>query len=266
MRKNWIAWMLFAVYAASYFAINVLGVDRQYSVLLLIVFSFVVSLYLLVKNGFSSKKGIVISGLLTVIYVVSKTYSMNLFVVFQSVNVFLSSVVSCKVMEMYPSKSLRWLKSTKRSQVIVSVLIGLVTGVIWGVINIFLMKSSGNPVNRGSVIKSFIESLNPAVFEEVTCRTLFGALVLSLNKGFLSTKFSKFTCWFMMIVPHVIPHMVFSLENGLIIGIVEWIVILLLYVLVFGILFTALQKKRDITSAMVAHGVVDFIRFVIFSA
>jgi membrane protease YdiL (CAAX protease family) len=37
-----------------------------------------------------------------------------------------------------------------------------------------------------------------------------------------------------------------------------------LYIAVFGFIFAFLQKKRDITSAMIAHGIVDWIRFCIF--
>jgi membrane protease YdiL (CAAX protease family) len=33
---------------------------------------------------------------------------------------------------------------------------------------------------------------------------------------------------------------------------------------VFGFIFAFLQKKRDVMSAMIAHGVVDWIRFCIF--
>ena len=49
-----------------------------------------------------------------------------------------------------------------------------------------------------------------------------------------------------------------------VISIVSFLISLVLYIVVFGYLFAFLQKKRDILSAMIAHGVVDWIRFCIF--
>lgn len=74
----------------------------------------------------------------------------------------------------------------------------------------------------------------------------------------------SFTVWFMMIVPHILPHILFNTANGVINSIVSFLISLVLYIVVFGYLFAFLQKKRDIMSAMVAHGVVDWIRFCIF--
>ena len=57
--------------------------------------------------------------------------------------------------------------------------------------------------------------------------------------------------WFMMCVPHTVAH-------GY--GILETILLCIL----FGLPFAVLQRKRDVTSAMVSHGVVDAVRFTIF--
>jgi hypothetical protein len=43
-------------------------------------------------------------------------------------------------------------------------------------------------------------------------------------------------------------------EKGGVTGSITW-------GLLFGLHFAYLQWKRDVTSAMIAHGVVDFIRF-----
>ena len=74
----------------------------------------------------------------------------------------------------------------------------------------------------------------------------------------------SFTVWFMMIVPHILPHILFNTSNGVINSIVSFLISLVLYIVVFGAIFAFLQKKRDIMSALVAHGVVDWIRFCIF--
>ena len=74
----------------------------------------------------------------------------------------------------------------------------------------------------------------------------------------------SFTFWFMMIVPHILPHILFNTANGIFESIVSFLISLVLYIVVFGYLFAFLQRKRDIMSAMIAHGVVDWIRFCIF--
>ena len=62
--------------------------------------------------------------------------------------------------------------------------------------------------------------------------------------------FQKFTMYFMACVPHAAVH-------GY--PIKETIVLCVL----FGLPFTILQKKRDITSAMISHGLVDAVRFMV---
>ena len=99
--------------------------------------------------------------------------------------------------------------------------------------------------------------------EEIALRSTFYAFCLDAAKGSLTSKTQKFTSWFMMIVPHIIPHILFDISLG-IEGIIQWIIIMILYILVFGLLFAILQRKRDIASAMIVHGIVDFIRFVLF--
>jgi len=62
----------------------------------------------------------------------------------------------------------------------------------------------------------------------------------------------------MMIMPHVMVHTpdVF-INHGLISGIINN----LLLALLFGLPFSLLQRKQDLTSAIIAHGVVVLIRF-----
>jgi hypothetical protein len=60
----------------------------------------------------------------------------------------------------------------------------------------------------------------------------------------------SFTMYFMMSMPHTMAH-------GF--GLYSTIQLCLL----FGIPFALLQRKRDITSAMVSHGLVDAVRFTL---
>ena len=56
--------------------------------------------------------------------------------------------------------------------------------------------------------------------------------------------------YFMMFVPHTVAH-------GY-----DFITTIVLAVL-FGLPFTILQRKRDIASAMISHGIVDAVRFTL---
>lgn len=62
----------------------------------------------------------------------------------------------------------------------------------------------------------------------------------------------------MMVIPHVLIHIP---DTFLTYGIVSGIVNIVMLSLIFGIPFAILQRKRDLLSAMIAHGTVDVIRF-----
>ena len=62
--------------------------------------------------------------------------------------------------------------------------------------------------------------------------------------------YQKFTMYFMMCVPHAAVH-------GY--QLIETIVLCVL----FGLPFAILQRKRDIASAMISHGIVDAVRFTL---
>lgn len=93
--------------------------------------------------------------------------------------------------------------------------------------------------------------LNPAVFEEIVCRAVFYAFGLYAVGTEKATRFQQFTIWFMMCFPHTLAH---GYD----------IVSTILLCFLFGLPFAVLQRKRDITSAMISHGVVDAVRFTIF--
>lgn len=80
----------------------------------------------------------------------------------------------------------------------------------------------------------------------------------------LNTKGQELTTYAMMTVRHILPHTVECFNNGFLSGLLEWLISVVLYILIFGLIFAFLQRKRDIVSAMIAHGTVDFIRFCLF--
>lgn len=140
-----------------------------------------------------------------------------------------------------------------------SLLLGIGTGVVLGVVNFFLMSGNRPPAFHFS--PRFIQvSLSPAVYEEIACRMLPYAFALHLLKGKLDTKTDISIAYVFMIVPHVLLHTPDYYLKSLANGVLSTVLLCLL----FGLPFSLLQRKRDLGSAMVAHGVVDLVRFCFF--
>ena len=91
--------------------------------------------------------------------------------------------------------------------------------------------------------------LNPAIYEEMAFRAVFMAFCVWYAEGEMSL-FRKFTMYFMMCVPHAAVHGYPLIET-------------LVLSILFGLPFALLQKKRDIASAMISHGIVDAVRFTL---
>ncbi len=262
-KKFSIVWIVLLLYVVGYFAICINSGKQDFLWLELSFLSFIVSVVLLAKHHFPKRKYIVISVVLASLYLLSDMFRFNAFTVIQGVILYLSCCASCSVFEKYGKNSLHLIQNTKKTDVLVSIIIGITCGIIWGGINYLLMRGS-NPVVPTNVIKALIVSLNPAILEEVAFRCVFFAFCLSMAEGELKSRFQRFTGWCMMIVPHILPHLLFSMTNGIIESLLSWLISLVLYIVVFGFIFAFLQKKRDVTSAMIAHGIVDWIRFCIF--
>lgn len=141
--------------------------------------------------------------------------------------------------------------SSKRpfyQELLISLALALASAVVLAVINFFLSKKHSTE-NFAITWQRLTICLSPAIFEEMACRAVFMAFCVYLFRK--PTKFQLFTMWFMMIVPHTLAHHYNLLSS-------------LLLCVIFGLPFALLQRKRDLTSAMVSHGLVDAIRFCIF--
>ena len=256
-------WLLFFIYLIIYFVICLSKGNQQFLWLELACLSMVISIYLLIKNKMPKKPLIIISLILALLYLVSNIYQFNIFSVFHGILVFLSSCASFSVFEKYKEHSLCFIRNEKKTDILLSIILGIVCGIAWGGINYFLMIGS-NPIVPTNILKAFLVALNPAVMEEISCRCIFFAFCLYMAGGEIKHGVQSFTVWFMMIVPHILPHILFNTATGIFESIVLFLISLVLYIVVFGYLFAFLQRKRDIMSAMIAHGVVDWIRFCIF--
>ena len=134
---------------------------------------------------------------------------------------------------------------------LVSILIGMISGGLLSIINTFLGVMSGGEIAFDFSFMKLLVCLNPAIFEEMAGRAIFMAYSIYYVGSNKMNGFMWFTMYFMMIMPHSYVH-----GYG-------WFATIMLGVL-FGLPFSILQRKRDIMSAMIAHGVVDWIRFCIF--
>lgn len=249
-------WISFVIFALLYFANCIITKTQDFSWLLLTVYALVISVFLLTKHKFLKGKAIITPVVFACIYLVSNIYRFNLFSLIQAAIVFLSSCAVISTYKDVTGSDFHWVKNGKKLDFVWSILLGILVGIVWGAINYFLMQGSNEKVPT-SILKAGIVALNPAVIEEISYRTLFYAFCIHAMNGLPKSKKESFTCWFMMMIPHILPHIMFT-------GSLDFVIYLILYIVVFGSVFAILQRKRDVMSAMIAHGLVDAIRFVIF--
>lgn len=256
-------WIAFSIYFVLYLASEVLVVGQGFSWLLLKAYSIAVSCFLIVHNKILPDKNLILPIIFTALYAISNVFDFNLYYVIVTINVFLSACAVISTFYNVTGKEFDWVRKVKKNDWVISLILGLVVGLVWGGINYLLMKGN-NDVVLSNPAKAMLFSLNPAINEEITCRTVFYALCVYCMKGIPTTRKEKFTCYFMMMIPHILPHIMFDMSNGLVPELISFMVNLVLYVVIFGSVFAILQKKRDVFSAMVAHGTVDAIRFIVF--
>ena len=256
-------WLVLLLYTIGYFWICISTEKQDFLWLELSFLSLIVSIVLLTKNHFPKRRDLFLAGILTLLYLVSNIYRFNAFTVIQGIILFLSCCATCSVFTEYRKNSLHWIQNEKKRDVVISILIGIMCGILWGTINYFLMRGS-NPVVETNVFKAMIYALNPAIMEEIAYRCVFFAFCLNMTGDELESRFQRFTEWCMMMIPHILPHILFEMTNGVVKSVLSWLISLVLYIVIFGFIFTFLQKKRDVASAMIAHGIVAWIRFCIF--
>jgi hypothetical protein len=151
-------------------------------------------------------------------------------------------------------------RSYSKKDILISLAIGTVAGVILAFINLLL--AGNQPMHFQLNIHYFLLSLNPGIFEEISFRLFMYAFCIYLLKGKANTKKEKIWCYIVMILPHVLihtPDMFFRNGAFYLNGSIPVTIVMLS--LIFGIPFALLQRKRDLSSAMIAHGLVDFVRF-----
>ena len=244
-----ILWLVFLLFAAAYFFIE------QQFFQLLSVWATGLAIFLLIKNKFPSVKYIIISvsfSLAVSLCYLAISFNLGTFI-FQflatGLPTFLCSLAVFSVMEKCGGFFLIHKNEDGRSGLALSLLIAILTGAVLSFINFLLMKSDGQ-IDFAITLQRLAIVLSPAIYEELVCRAIFMAFCIYIF-GPAPTKFQIFTMWFMMTFPHTLAH-----HQNLMATVILCIL--------FGLPFALLQKKRDIFSAMVSHGLVDAVRFALF--
>ncbi len=129
---------------------------------------------------------------------------------------------------------------------LISLLLAILVGGILSVVN---LKLSDSEISFGFSWGKLLVCLNPAIYEEIADRAIFIAFCIWYADGRMNI-FQIFTMYFMASVPHAMVHG-YPLVPTLVLSVI------------FGLPFAILQKKRDITCAMLSHGIVDAVRFIL---
>ncbi len=213
------------------------------------------SIFLIAKNKLPSKKYVIISIVFSILSTLAYLgYQQNPFILIYGLRAgiptLLSSFAVFSVME--KKGGYKILSHETRWSPLVSILIAIATGIILSLVNTLI---SGQKINFEFSLLKLLVCLNPAIYEEMACRAIFMAFCVYFTSNENSKEksmnvFDLITMYFMMIVPHTVIH-----GYGL-------IPTLILCVL-FGLPFALLQRKRDIASAMISHGIVDAVRFTL---
>ena len=238
-------WILFAAVLANRLTINV---DNW---TLLTFVSCILSTAILRKTGMPSRDHLLLSLLLAVLCTVAyfgyeHTRSVLIYGLFTAgLPTLLAAMAVFGVME--KKGGLRMIAGKNRESVLFSIGLGFIIGMGLSAVNLML---SQDQVTFGFSFWKILLALNPAINEEISFRAVFMAYccLYADEEGMSGPEL--FTMYFMMCIPHTMAHGYGFVGT-------------LLLCLFFGLPFTFLQHRRDILTAMVSHGIVDAVRFIL---
>ena len=145
-------------------------------------------------------------------------------------------------------------KAANIKEILKTVGIAAIAGVALAVINILLAKSAME-FNISIEPEWFLRAIKAGVSEEIIFRFFFFALSVYCIKDGALSGFDNFLCYVIMVLPHVLIH--FDATNFTLSSVV-------VLTLLFGLPFAIMQRKRDLSSAIGAHSLVDAVRFCTF--
>lgn len=114
----------------------------------------------------------------------------------------------------------------------------------------FLVGMVSMLINPSIKLKWFLDSICAGISEEIIFRFFLFVLCSYIIKDKVLSKFENFLCYLIMIIPHTLIH--FDRTNFNLSG-------MIFLSLLFGLPFAIMQIKRDLSSAIGAHAIVDLI-------
>lgn len=223
---------------------------------LLDVVTAVLSIVILAKNKMPSKKYAVISVVFAVLSVVAylgvtaDPFVLLIYSLMVGIPALLSSLAVFSVMESHGGYEL--VAKKEKHSLLKSITTGVLAGAVLAVVNtVIRMLGSGEEIAFDFALSKLLVCFNPGIYEEMAGRAIFMAYCVYFAGGKKMNWFQVLTMFFMMSMPHTLAHG-YSFSSTVIL----W--------LLFGIPFTLLQKKKDLSSAMISHWLVDAVRFTLF--
>ena len=204
----------------------------------------VFSIILIYKNKNNlKKKDILISLLLSAIVMISN--------VFMGIFVFPAYLASVAVLKEKDKEIALYNKSNKK-EFQWTLLCIFIFGGLLACLNLLLA------INEYQISLSFqpafiFDALKAGIFEEIIFRMFLFALCIEITGNVSYNKFQEILCYILMVLPHVLVHFT---------GTIDFVSVIILSIF-FGLPFSFMQRKLNLLSAICAHSMVDFIRFIV---
>lgn len=128
-----------------------------------------------------------------------------------------------------------------------SIGIGIILGLGLGAFNILM---DGASINPKYTFDALFMALQAGIWEEAAMRFLFYGIAVYILKREGQSRLENILIYILMVVPHLLAHGMMGIGS------------LIVLFLLFGMPMAILQRKVDLTSAIIMHSTVDLIRFV----
>lgn len=210
----------------------------------------VLSVLILYKERLPNRQQIIIGAVLAVLVGIIRPLS--------GVVTFLSFLAASRILEIREGQ----IKFFRRP-LWLSLLFGVGLGLVLGFVNLFL---SGAEFAFNPSFFALIVALTPGISEEICFRLFVYAGCIYLLGEHPRGRKADLWLYFVMIVPHVLLHFATDqfFTDGMFTFDFQIAFSILILSLLFGLPMTLLMRKRDVTSAIITHTIVDFIRFMVY--
>lgn len=254
-KSNTRKYLPFVILWVLFFAMVFWEVAFKTELRLMDIITTVISIVILSKNKIPSKKYIITSIIFTILSVVAYLgFTRDPFLLLinglmAGVPTLLTSLAVFSVMQSHGGYQM--VSKVKKYPLLKTIIIGVIAGVILSIINTFMGMLGGREIALEFSLSKLLICFNPAMYEEMAGRSIFMAYCIYYAGNKKMNRFQLLTMYFMMSMPHALAH-----GYDIVATIILW--------LLFGLPLTILQRKKDIASAMISHGLIDAVRFTLF--